>query len=517
MSNLFDKLFEISDTADSLDRFLSKNMQMVNEFYNSNYSRILLSKSAIEKFILLKYNALSQLDYTKSYTKSFALMLLDFCERFNFISATPRICTILTEHDIPVNSRLQAALQFLYPKPETNSELVNRFDAICEKLQLAINTEEDNETKSIATFLNYYGIIINDTRLEFAEQVKAKILAAIQNEIYYFLQNENILAILDVELQDLAVAYTQIQNVIDKVLGKEDAVASFPYEIIENEINQELIIEVDTDYSRELLSVPNEFDSIRSISVSHAGSQKTSGRGVKILEFEEELFGYFKSFGNMHKAKLLSAFEALPETFDSRVNIIDWGCGQGFASMVFLEKYEIENVNHITLIEPSEIALKRAALHCKKYCSEISLKTICKRLDDLETDDFNLPQPYVTVHLFSNILDIDDYSQNHLIELIEQTQTDKNYFFCVSPHIDAIKTERLESFKRHFENNYNSFELLLDTTSTKSLSDDFWYCNNTYKQGNVNHGHYLNCSDFNECGCYNKWTRVIKVFKVNLQ
>jgi hypothetical protein len=238
---------------------------------------------------------------------------------------------------------------------------------------------------------------------------------------------------------------------------------------------------------------------------------------VKILESEEELFGYFKSFGNMHKAKLLSAFEVLPETFDSKVNVIDWGCGQGFASMVFLEKYAHEDVNHITLIEPSEIALKRAALHCKKYCPDILFKTICKKIDDLDADNFNIPQSDVTIHLFSNILDIDDYSQSHLIELIELTQTGENYFTCVSPYIDAIKTERLESFKRHFENNCDSFELLLDITNTKSLSDGFWCCNNTYIQGNVNHGHYFNCNDFNECGCFNKWTRVIKVFKVTLQ
>ncbi|GHT07266.1 hypothetical protein FACS189426_00130 [Bacteroidia bacterium] len=517
MNNLFEKIFEISDNADSLDKFLNENMQKVNEFYNSNYACILLSKNSIEKFILLKYNAISQLDFSKSYTKSFALMLLDFCERFNFISATPRIHTILTERNIPVNSRLQAALLFLYPKPKTNSELVDRFDVICEKLQLAIDTEEDNDKKAIATFLNYYGIVVNDTRLEFAEQVKQKMLDAIQNETYAFLQNESVSTIANVELQDLAAAYTQIQNVIDIVLGKEDIVIYVPDEITEEETTEEFIIETDTDYSRELLSVPNDFDSIRSISVRHAGSLKIAGRGVKILESKDELFGYFKSFGNMHKAKLLSSFEALPKTFDSKINIIDWGCGQGFASMIFLEKYGSDFVNHITLVEPSEIALKRAALHCKKYCSEIPLNTICKKMDDLEEEDFNLPKSDITIHLFSNILDIDGYSQKHLIELIEQTQASENYFVCASPYIDSIKTERLESFKRYFETIYDSFELLLDIINTKSPDDEFWCCNNTYTHGNVNHGTYFNCNDFDDCGCYNKWTRVIKVFKVILE
>jgi hypothetical protein len=250
-----------------------------------------------------------------------------------------------------------------------------------------------------------------------------------------------------------------------------------------------------------------DFDEIRKISVRKSINASFTNRGVKILESEAELFEYMKRFGNMHKAKLQSAFEALPEIIESKINLIDWGCGQGIASMVFLEKYGIENINHITLIEPSEIALKRAALHCKKYHPEILLKTICKRLDELDTTDFPNEQIKITIHLFSNILDIDDYSQKHLIQLIKSTQSGKNYFVCVSPHIDAIKTERLESFKRHFENN-NSFDLLLDITNTKSTSDEFWCCNNTFKE--------FTCFDHLENGCSNKWTRVIKVFKVDL-
>jgi hypothetical protein len=107
------------------------------------------------------------------------------------------------------------------------------------------------------------------------------------------------------------------------------------------------------------------------------------------------------------------------------------------------------------------------------------------------------------------ILDIDNYSQSHLIELIEQIQTGKNYFVCANPYIDAIKTGRLESFKRYFENNRDSFESLLDVTNTKSHNDEFWCCNNSYKD-------YV-CLEHSENGCNNKWTRVIKVFSVYIQ
>jgi len=516
MSNLFDKLFDVASSADSLDKFLNENMQLINDFYNSNYSCIRLSKNSIENFVLLKYNVIEQLDYTKSYVKSFVSMLLDYCERFNFLSATPRVYTILVQNDILINSRLQAALEFLYPKPETNTELVDRFDSICEKLQLAIDTEEDNDEKAIATFLNYYGIIVNDTRLEFAKQVRSKIVFAIQNKTYNFFQNENISIIADIELHDLDLAYLEIQKVLDNVLSKKElSVYDFDLEKEKIETCEDSIIETDTDYSKEIFLVPTDFDSIRSISVGHADGRSITKRGVKILESEEELFEYMKRFGNMHKAKLQSAFEEhFPQKFSLKVNIIDWGCGQGIASMIFLEKYGYEIVKHITLIEPSEIAIGRAALHCKKYCNEITVKTICKKLDDLKVDDFHMPKCDITLHLFSNILDIDDYSQSHVIELIEKSCIAHNYFVCVSPYIDDIKTERLESFKRHFEKNYDSFKLLQDVANSKN--NDFWCCNNTYTKGDIKHGHYFNCNEYTEDGCNNRWTRIIKVFEVNL-
>lgn len=517
MDNIFDQLFEIADSGDALDIFLNANMQLVNEFYNSNYGSILLTKNSIEKFILFKHGVISQLDYTKSYAKSFVLMLLDYCERFNFIAATPHIYRILTDNNISINYRQNAALHFLYPRPNTNSELVERFDSICENLQLAIDNEEDNDSKAIATFLNYYSIIINDTSSQFVEQVKSKIENAHKDETYQFLQSETIKELSNINIQDKDAAYVQVQSIIDKVLGKEDVFVFVPRDSAETEdIGQELLIETDTGYSKELIAIPNDFDSIRSISVRHADGRNLTNRGVKILDSEEELYEYMKRFGNMHKAKLQSAFEPLPNSFLSKINIVDWGCGQGIASMIFIEKFGADIIHNITLIEPSELALKRAALHVKKYNQNTPLKTICKKLDELEEYDFTVEQAEITVHLFSNILDIDDYLQTRLIDIIESTQSGTNYFVCASPYIDEIKTERLESFKRHFETKFDGFEQLLNISSSKNPDDDFWCCNNTHNNHRISHGTYFNCKEYTENGCKNKWTRVIKVFKVEL-
>jgi hypothetical protein len=517
MNNFFDQLFKIADSGDALDKYLNVNMQLVNEFYNSNYGSILLAKNSIEKFILLKHRNISQLDYTKSYAKSFVLMLLDYCERFNFISATPQIHRILTENNISINFRQNAALHFLYPRPNTNSELVERFDSICENLQLAIDNEEDNDNKAIATFLNYYGIIVNDTPFQFLEQVNKKITNAQNNEEYQFLLTETIKELASIGTQDKDAAYVQVQIIIDKILGKEDVYVYVPINSTEKEdVRQELLIETDTCYSKELIDIPDNYDAIRSLSVRRADGCSLTNRGVKIIESYEELYEYMKRFGNMHKAKLQSAFEPLPNSFPSKVNIIDWGCGQGIASMIFIEKFGADIIHNITLIEPSELAIKRAALHVKKYNQHIPIKTICKKLDELEESDFTEGQADIIVHLFSNILDIDDYSQTHLIDLIECTQSGTNYFVCASPYIDEIKTERLESFKRNFESKYDSFELLLDVSSSKNPNDDFWCCNNTHNKHRISHGTYFNCKEYTENGCNNKWTRVIKVFKVEL-
>ena len=504
MNNLFDQLFEITDSADSLDKFLNENMQDVNEFYNSDYSHIITYKDSIDKFIQLKSKHIEQLDFTKSYSKSFVLMLLDYCERFNFVSATPRIFYILNNNNIAINSRLQAALLFLYPRPRTNSELVDKFDAICEKLQLAIETEEDDDSKVLATFLNYYSIVLNDTSIQFAEQVKTKLIDAVENETFPFLEHTCFSEIVQLNLNDTGNSLAKIQSLIDKILNKKYFVST---EIIVPE--ERILIEENTKYAEELSTISANFDSIRSISVRLADPQKISGRGVKIIESERDLYGYLKSFGNMHKAKLQSAFESLSDSFSSKVNIVDWGCGQGIASMLFIEKYGAETINGITLIEPSEIAIKRASLHIKKYNPAISIKTVCKKLDDLAEQDIKKSAVDTTIHLFSNILDIDDYKQNHLIDLIETTQSNTNYFVCVSPYIDEIKTERLESFKRYFENKYNSFELLLDIQNSKTTNDSYWNCNSNYKN--------YKCPEHPTCGCNNQWTRVIKVFKIKIR
>ena len=58
-------------------------------------------------------------------------------------------------------------------------------------------------------------------------------------------------------------------------------------------------------------------------------------------------------------------------------------------------------------------------------------------------------------HLFSNILDIDEFSLTNLLKLIEFNFSGDNYFICVSPYINDIRTSRLDAFVKYFSKKAN--------------------------------------------------------------
>ena len=134
--------------------------------------------------------------------------------------------------------------------------------------------------------------------------------------------------------------------------------------------------------------------------------------------------------------------------------MFDWSCGQGLASIVLFEflynNSIILNIDTVVLIEPSELALKRAALHVRHFDSQCKLQTIKKDMDSLTCNDIRSSDKNVKIHLFSNILDVESFSMQHLVNIIKMTQKGVNYFICVSPCINDIKTARIDGFVNEF-------------------------------------------------------------------
>lgn len=476
---MFSQLTANSNTAQSLSNFISNNSLLIDEFVNSGIENQRQQLHLFEEFVLLgsRVQILDSLDFSISQNRAFIAILFDYAERVNASAAILQLYQIIQRHSLDVGSRLSASMLYLYNVPN-NQVYIEKFDEICSRLQTAIDEEDDDDCRAVATFLNYYSSVVYNTapHVQFARELQAK--AQSSGFAYPFLQNEVVMNSLSLDIRQVEIVYTTIQTTIDRLLGKQIRLS------VSSETD--FIIESDSDYSQLLARTSKSFDRIRQISVSQLTDFPNRdeifhslGRGVSILQQEEQLYSYMNSYGSMHKAKLVSAFSHFPfeEIKESDIEIYDWSCGQGMASMVLLEYLRDHTIqlaiNRITLIEPSEIALKRASLHVKHFDSEVKIKTVLKDMDSLSTNDVRSNNECIILHLFSNILDVEAFSMQHLIDLIKRSFGGLNYFVCVSPYINDVKTARIDTFVNYFKQN-DSFRLIHQDVAVRGEWTNNW-------------------------------------------
>ncbi|MCB0539036.1 MAG: hypothetical protein KDE33_16100 [Bacteroidetes bacterium] len=450
---LFHDLILSSTNANSLSSFLSQNIQSFYNLHNSSIERLNEEKNDICDFIESKRLVFEQLDFSTNTNKAFVSILFDFAERFGFLSIV-NIENILNRNELYLGKRREAAKLFLLGI-RNNNDYIERYDAICNLLQSSLETEEDTDKDIISTFLNYFAKVIHDTSTEFSAALKGELIISRNNAAFTFLQSEYLSRFLAIDISEAETAYNFIHNLIDEINDRNYAIEVVPV------FEQEYLVEENTAYSNSLKNINVTFDTIREIAVRKCSGIETHlrGRGVTPLTEEDELYIYLLRYGNMHKAKIESCLNNFPfAEIDRPVEMIDWGCGQGLATVVFKEFIDRNNhnieVSKVYLIDPSLLTLKRAALHLKYYPSLGTPSTICKSFDSLELQDFGNDENVIKIHFLSNVLDIDEayYSQEHLIELIKNSQSGTNYFICCSPYITDYKTNKIDNFVHSFEN-----------------------------------------------------------------
>ncbi|MBQ8058985.1 MAG: ATP-dependent DNA helicase RecQ [Prevotella sp.] len=164
-------------------------------------------------------------------------------------------------------------------------------------------------------------------------------------------------------------------------------------------------------------------------------------RGTQVLDDDAHLNMYLRCFGLMHKAKADEAFKNLPklsDLFSKEIEIYDWGCGQGTATICLLDFLHncgfSPKIKRINLVEPSNLAVNRSVdiLSCYKEINNTEIRTVIKKFDDLEISDiesYNCRK----LHLFSNILDVASFDLPKFTRLFQQTQKGGNYIVCVGP------------------------------------------------------------------------------------
>ena len=171
--------------------------------------------------------------------------------------------------------------------------------------------------------------------------------------------------------------------------------------------------------------------------------------GTKVLQSETELCQYLCAYGNLHRNKINTALSTIKdlESLSKDLTIFDWGCGQGLASMCFIDYLRNEglhvDISKIILIEPSRCALDRAVAHLSKYVVASKIVAINQYIDDVDAELISINKGNV-VHLFSNILDIPIVNLQTLHDKIESGINTTQTFICVGPN--NIGATRIENF-----------------------------------------------------------------------
>ena len=168
--------------------------------------------------------------------------------------------------------------------------------------------------------------------------------------------------------------------------------------------------------------------------------------GINPLTTELTLDCYLAAYGTLHSKKMFWALQNFPihEIEHTNYEIIDWGCGQGIASLCFLRfletrnRYLLHRLSRISLLEPSAEALQRAKNNVSSilpdvpiFVSESFLPSNDQRFDN-EIGNFWAKTP-VVVHLLSNVLDIKTIDLSKFAQVASASTEAKHIFVCVGP------------------------------------------------------------------------------------
>jgi hypothetical protein len=177
------------------------------------------------------------------------------------------------------------------------------------------------------------------------------------------------------------------------------------------------------------------FKSIREYAKTDHGLKEQLGYGRSILSSTEELDQYLYSYGPMIESQWETIL-ANVQIEGEKIEVADYGCGQGLATVMLLDKFRHtgieDNILRVHLIEPSLIALTRAVRILQCYCPDVTISPVGRLLDDVELDDLEFQEDSIKIHLFSNILDIDDFDEYELMNKVFKIRG-THYILAVSP------------------------------------------------------------------------------------
>ncbi len=205
---------------------------------------------------------------------------------------------------------------------------------------------------------------------------------------------------------------------------------------------------IDSINNDEITSDNISFNLIRNI----AGSEncpttwQSLGYGRNILNSTKQLDQYLYTYGPMIESQWRQICNNL-NIDQGNITILDYGCGQGLASLLFLDYCQgnfRENVEQVILIEPSEVALNRAKRIVQCCYPNAQIRSVCHFFNDVSPAHLETNDQHIKIHLMSNVLDIPGYDHFELIRKLGESKG-THYFIAIGHDRDfAGGSSRLE-------------------------------------------------------------------------
>ena len=122
--NLFEKLFEVSDSSNSLEKFLSDNMPIVYDFNNSNYQETLTYVDSGDKYIFFKRQIVNKIDFSKSYNNFDLVYIL---RRKSFLYRLVKAIDIVFKKVLCCTPRTDMDFKFRLPRKQSVMNCIRCF------------------------------------------------------------------------------------------------------------------------------------------------------------------------------------------------------------------------------------------------------------------------------------------------------------------------------------------------------------------------------------------------------
>ena len=464
--NILNKLKNCSN----LEIFINNNFQEIYDFfYNQTQIELYKYKKEIKQYLRQAKKEIISLNCSNKINGDFIALLINSCEKLHLFMEFGLLYNYLSKCGYRLGDRLRAS-SYYCSGIKRFDDYYTKHSLILDLLQNAYLNEEDSKEQLTATYINFYLHSLyhfggnNQSKII---DLKKYISSQIENTI--FLDKELIHIIFNINIFDYKRAYNESLQILNDYLYKNGLITCLD-NFVKSEISQ---------YSQKLHQIQNpNFDKIRTVSRNYIMSMGDTdylhyqlNQGVTVIEEENLLYKYLFNYGKMHKAKLYSSFDTIIHQLNNKtINIIDWGCGQALATSLLIDYTKERSLNidisDIVLIEPSSLALSRGLLHIDVLKeNEIDIKAVNKDIDSLEISDLIINNSNITLHLFSNILDVGLFRlDREFLEKISSSQKRLNYFICVSPNISDNRNARLDMFYRYFDNHFKT-ELISDRDS----------------------------------------------------